>query len=448
MAFLFAYFLLFSWINASPIYHEYCVIGAGPAGLQTAYFLQESNRDYIVFERANKTGAFFSHYPRHRNLISVNKRFTGEINEEFNMRHDWNSLINNRNLKFTSYSDKIFPGADLLVNYLNDFSHEFYLNIQKNTQIEGINCVEFERSSHTECHSDGKIAYLRDSNKQKCSKYELYDQHGNEYNCKVLIISTGLSLPNIPENIKQVEGYESISTNPKDYEGKSVLILGRGNAAFEVAQSIYGYTNFLHLVSRSRVRNAFSTHYVGDVRAVNNDILDTYQLKTLDGFLDIDLNDIELIKKNNKFFLAPKHSGLNQQQARIGYDKVIRCLGFKFDFSIFNDSMKFSHANGRIKKYPVINADFESADWSNLYFSGTIAHSLDFRKSSGGFIHGFRYMIRTQHRLMEYRYHGIKWPKIELPLNSLLNYVLKRINEAAGTYQMFGHLVDLIVFNK
>ena len=44
------------------------------------------------------------------------------------------------------------------------------------------------------------------------------------------------------------------------------LFLGKGNSAFEVAQSIYGATNFVHLLSRSRVRNAFSTHYVGDVR--------------------------------------------------------------------------------------------------------------------------------------------------------------------------------------
>ena len=89
-----------------------------------------------------------------------------------------------------------------------------------------------------------------------------------------------MSLPNSPVNLKLAEGYEDVSVDPNDYEGKSVLILGsernwsslflitisyigRGNAAFELTKSIYGVTNFIHLVSRSRLRNSFSTHYVG-----------------------------------------------------------------------------------------------------------------------------------------------------------------------------------------
>ena len=38
-------------------------------------------------------GSFFTRYPRHDKLISINKRFTGKTNKEFNMRHDWNSLL-------------------------------------------------------------------------------------------------------------------------------------------------------------------------------------------------------------------------------------------------------------------------------------------------------------------------------------------------------------------
>lgn len=32
-------------------HHEYCVIGAGPGGLQIAYFLHNAGRDYIVYEK-------------------------------------------------------------------------------------------------------------------------------------------------------------------------------------------------------------------------------------------------------------------------------------------------------------------------------------------------------------------------------------------------------------
>ena len=40
----------------------------------------------------------------------------GVLNEEFNFRHDWNSLISdNPNLRMTRYSDKYFPDADDMV---------------------------------------------------------------------------------------------------------------------------------------------------------------------------------------------------------------------------------------------------------------------------------------------------------------------------------------------
>lgn len=44
----------------------------------------------------------------------------------------------------------------------------------------------------------------------------------------VLIIAIGLSKPNVPENLrKSTLGYEDFEGNPDDYEGKSVLILGK-----------------------------------------------------------------------------------------------------------------------------------------------------------------------------------------------------------------------------
>jgi NADPH-dependent glutamate synthase beta subunit-like oxidoreductase len=36
--------------------HEYCIIGAGPSGLQLAYFLHKTKRDYIVYEKTSHAG--------------------------------------------------------------------------------------------------------------------------------------------------------------------------------------------------------------------------------------------------------------------------------------------------------------------------------------------------------------------------------------------------------
>ena len=58
-----------------------------------------------------------------RNLISLNKRNTGRNHPEFNLRHDWNSLLDNQNCApVTNRTTKRFPPADYLVEYLREFA--------------------------------------------------------------------------------------------------------------------------------------------------------------------------------------------------------------------------------------------------------------------------------------------------------------------------------------
>ena len=105
--------------------------------------------------------------------------------------------------------------------------------------------------------------------------------------CKEFAILCGLiNAMHYSSGAEFSEGYENQSLNLEPYEGQSVLILGRGNSAYEVAQHIMSATNFIHMLGRSRVKLAWATHYVGDLRAVNNGILDTYQLKSLDGLFE------------------------------------------------------------------------------------------------------------------------------------------------------------------
>lgn len=40
--------------------YDYCVLGAGPAGLQMGHFLSKAGRDYIILERNSGPGSFFN----------------------------------------------------------------------------------------------------------------------------------------------------------------------------------------------------------------------------------------------------------------------------------------------------------------------------------------------------------------------------------------------------
>ncbi|XP_058046223.1 FAD-dependent oxidoreductase domain-containing protein 2 isoform X3 [Ahaetulla prasina] len=349
-----------SWSNDF-LYHDYCIIGAGPSGLQMAYFLQHAGRNYVVFERRNTPGHFFTLYPRHRKLISINKRYTGKSNSEFNLRHDWNSLLSHNNqLLFRHYSQDFFPDADTMVHYLADFASKLALHVHYNTSIV---LVMLEKDPKA---WNGHYFILR-------------DQNTKNYKCSVLLVATGMWVPhevNFPGS-EYVEGYESVSINPNDFAGQSVLILGRGNSAFETAENILGVTNFVHMVGRSRVRLSWATHYVGDLRSVG-----------------------------------------------------------------------LMHGKGSKKKYPLIKPSYEAKATRGLFLLGTASHSVDFRKSAGGFIHGFRYTARAVHRLLEVRHHKVPWPASNYPVVQLTNAIVRRVNEASGLYQMFSVLADIILLKE
>ncbi|CAH3185055.1 unnamed protein product, partial [Porites evermanni] len=475
--------------KAEVINHEYCVVGAGPGGLQIGFYLERAGRDYVIFERDGLAGAFYVKYPRHRKLISINKRHTGKTNKEFNMRHDWNSLLSDdESLLMTRYSKKFFPDADDLVRYLNDYATKLKLQVQYNTNIKLVSR-----------NGEGDDAL-----------FHLTDQNGTMYTCKNVIMSTGISTENLPRNfigVEYTESYSEMSVNPDDYEGQTVLIIGRGNSAFETAENIMGATNLIHMFARSRVRLSWETHYVGDLRAVNNGILDTYQLKSLDALLVSFENETATTGNSGSLFyshytgsfmktttqgiaLSTSVDFNNQYQTlrqpscqsvtariwpqecmrttKIGpdrrlhvigttdnfavrepYDRIIRCLGFKFDFSVFDNSTQQRPCKGkRSRKYPEIQPNYESTTVPRLFFAGTNTHSIDLRKSAGGFIHGFRYTARALFRLLEWRNHEVTWPHITVPVTELLNVIVKRINEASGIYQMFGVLGEIMVFRE
>ena len=118
---------------------DYVVVGAGPAGLQLGYFMQRMGWDYLIVERGGSPGQFFRSFPRHRTLISINKRHTAYRDPELKLRMDWNSLLSDRpELCFTRYSERYFADADDFVTYLEDFASIFGLHIRYKCHIEQV----------------------------------------------------------------------------------------------------------------------------------------------------------------------------------------------------------------------------------------------------------------------------------------------------------------------
>jgi len=254
---------------------KYCIIGAGPAGIQLGQYFMHAGVDYATFERGEGAGMFFAKYPINRQLISVNKRSTRSSSKDFNLRHDWNSLLDTEVPPFTTWSEDYYPHADVLVKYLRAVAEE-----QKGNILYHHNVTDVSRSK---AKDDTGFDVLVDS------------PSGSQthWHCGKVIGAVGMWKPNVPTNwfrgLEHAVGYDELAPlDGKAFINRSVIILGNGNAAFEVADAVRNWASEIAIFGCHGAKAAKDTHYQGDIRGHRMTSADSLELKTLDDVYHFD----------------------------------------------------------------------------------------------------------------------------------------------------------------
>ncbi|HWU08187.1 MAG TPA: FAD-dependent oxidoreductase [Streptomyces sp.] len=399
---------------------EYLIIGAGPAGLQLAASLEREGRDYVVLERGSVPGAFFTTYPRHRKLISVNKVNTGYTDPELNLRMDWNSLLSDDpKLLFPQYSERYFPHADDFVRYLADFAERTGVRVEYGTEAVRIS------------RADGVFTVL--------------DRTGRTWRARRLVVATGVSRLNVPPvpGIELAERYDTFDPDPASFTNQRVLVIGKGNSAFETADALMEKAAVIHVAGPHSVKMAWKTHFVGHLRAVNNNFLDSYQLKSQNAVID---GTVESVEKSTAggFRVMFRYARTTERLRELHYDRIIVCTGFRFDATVFDETCRPALAID--DRFPEQTSAFESVNVPDLYFAGTLTQQRDFKKCTNGFIHGYRYGVRALHRILGSRYHGTPWPAQPLTAapEAIADAVVARVNRSSALWQQFGFLGDVV----
>jgi hypothetical protein len=416
------------------IYNEYIILGCGPAGLQLGFYLHKLNKNYIILEKNDKAASFFDKYPHSGELISINKRFNNSNKDDFNLRHDWNSLCNDYNLQFKDFSDDYYPKSEDLVTYMNTFATYYNLNINYNTNIT---YITKKLKSHNHQTDNCELEFV------------LFGEN-QTYTCKYLIVATGLSKMNIPENILHIKdyskhygefpkGYFLKKENRKLYNDKRLLIVGNGNSAFEIANLLNNHCSNIMIIGKTYPKLAFITHYTGDVRTKYMNFYETFLLKSLNVFDSGYTVSYTIEKTKEDSFIL--HNG-NFNECGKEFDEIINCSGWSFDSSIFDELIKPHLSNNN--KYPIIYSDYSSANVPNMFFIGSLMHFNDHKLSSGGFIHGFRYLIDN---FVKINITDFNYTKLN-DLTALSDHFKNRINTSSALYQMYGQLCDVFYYDK
>ncbi|ELU10057.1 hypothetical protein CAPTEDRAFT_221425 [Capitella teleta] len=418
-------------------YHEYVIVGAGPAGVQAAYYLEKAGRDYVILEKGDKPGYFFETYPRHRTLISINKRFNYFPEDDYNLRHDWNSLLSDdTEMRFTKYSDQLFPSADILVKYMADYCKKFNIKIDFNVELEKVS---------------------RKTNKEGITEFCL-QCNNSSYKCQVLIMACGAmkeKLPNIP-GIELATKYSEHSIKQEDYENKKITIIGGGNSGFETADHLSGHAAIIHMHSDNGYKLAWDSHFPGDLRAINNSIIDMFHLKSIHGLRKASPTKIEEVFVNGKRQLKmyfdqhlPHWEPPCTAHLSDTYDDIIFCTGWYYVLpEMWDDSCKPDVSE--CGKYPNQKPTWESTNIDNLYFAGTVTQGRD-RRAASSFIHGFRYSAKCLALMLNMLRHNDPMPQEHfspIDMDQIAKFIAKRLSTSSALYQLnYGVLCDLMVLN-
>ena len=278
------------------------------------------------------------------------------------------------------------------------------------------------------------------------------------YKSQVVIMATGAmkeKVPSIP-GIELTQKYAEHSTNQNDYANKKVAIIGGGNSAFETADHLAGHAAIVHMHADNGFKFAWDTHFPGDLRAINNSIIDMFHLKSIHGMRKAIPTRIEQVEVDGKKQLRmyfdqelPNWDPPCTGHLADTYDEIIFCTGWYYVIpEMWDDSCK--PETSACGKFPAQKPTWESTNIDNLFFAGTCTQGRD-RKAASSFIHGFRYSAKCLALMLNHLRHGDALPQEnfnDINMEQIAKFIQQRVSTTSALYQLnYGVLCDLLVFN-
>jgi len=186
------------------------------------------------------------------------------------------------------------------------------------------------------------------------------------------------------------------------------------------------------------------SHYVGNVRAVNFQLVENYMLKHQSAMLDCEID--EIVPSGSGFNVTVNYTHAECEIETLYFDEIISTTGFVSDLKCLENGLKISNLHG--EKFPSINGEFESTDVSNLFFAGAQTHGLDYKQtSSSGFVHGFRYNSDALANILIEKM-DLSEKLEEFEKDDFSDHLFKELKNDAAIYLQSGMIVQVYKWNQ
>jgi thioredoxin reductase len=398
------------------------VVGSGPGGLQTSYALSRLGIEHALISQDDAPGGMFRKWPIFQRLLSWTKPDAPypRTAREYEW-YDHNSLIadepEHRGLA-AEFIDRswMVPSVPEMTNQLQAFAERTGVRVRTGCRWES-----------TRREEDGFVLTTSDG----------------EYRCRVAVFAVGVTEPlksPIP-GIEEVPHYAEARTDKESYRGRRVVVIGKRNSGFELADALVPWARQVFLVSPRAV--------AAEVVA-----LSTVRVRYLQPYEDhswgggtFSLNAaVERIERGTDGWRVVANGTTHEGQVVLEADDVIAATGFQTPLL---DLPTLGCATVKQGVLPAQTHHWESATVPGIYFAGNATQAAaGIRKhgvpSASGTVSGFRYNARLLAERIAARHFGRPRPRPSVAPDDVAPLLTKSVARSPELWSQKSYLARVV----
>jgi thioredoxin reductase len=404
--------------------YDVVVVGSGPGGLQVSHSLTRLGVEHAVLSRDDAPGGMFRRFPLYERLISWTKpdapvaRGTREYEW-----YDHNSLVGEDDARalVPEFMDRSYdvPSRAEMERALAAFAERGQVHVRYGCEWTG-----------TRRDEDGFVVETSEG----------------EYRCRFAVFAVGVTeawLPELPGR-ELATHYVDAERAPDAYRGKRVVIIGKRNSGFEIANALLPWASELVLVSprpvkidvlpQSPLRLRYLQPYEEYVRGgAGSYVVDAA---------------IEGIERANGGLRVVADGTTWPGRLEFDADEVILATGFAAPLGDLRELGVATVLNDRV---PALSPFFESISAPGLFFAGNVtAGARGPRKHGVGpnstSVNGFRYNARVLAAHVAERL-GLERHRPRVERDDLVGFLLRELSCAPELWIQKNFLARVVSFS-